>query len=409
MELTADYFNRSSDELSDYSTNNTNVSALSEKNSLDLWKFKADFLYPKSRELSWKFGASAQWISSDYTPSATVEDDRFTVSSIPTRTNGFTPVVYAAAQGMVWKLRYSAGVNWQLNRISYNDRSADVTSHNTQWSINPTIQVMMPFGSRMNHALMLNYKRTLSDIPYSAISSVINWDDPYNYTVGNPGLKAQSADIVMAGLSLLGNKINLTALYAHAHDRIYWQTFQDAENADIFYTKPVNISGQGVWGFGAEWIGAPCKWWRFKLSGRIEITPENTTVGNVHYNKTRFKEYFYLNNNFTFPNGWGGMLNANVEPTFHTLDRTYHTVYNVSGQIYKTFLDNNLQVAVDFTPVGNRRKLDRQAGINKVSYKYTTPVQYVGLSLTWNFSGGKQVNVNVTDGIQNYHETKDNR
>ena len=409
MELTADYFNRSSDELSDYSTNNTNVSALSEKNSLDLWKFKADFLYPKSRELSWKFGASAQWISSDYTPSATVEDDRFTVSSIPTRTNGFTPVVYAAAQGMVWKLRYSAGVNWQLNRISYKDRSDDVTSHNTQWSINPTIQVMMPFGSRMNHALMLNYKRTLSDIPYSAISSVINWDDPYNYTVGNPGLKAQSADIVMAGLSLLGNKINLTALYAHAHDRIYWQTFQDAENADIFYTKPVNISGQGVWGFGAEWIGAPCKWWRFKLSGRIEITPENTTVGNVHYNKTRFKEYFYLNNNFTFPNGWGGMLNANVEPTFHTLDRTYHTVYNVSGQIYKTFLDNNLQVAVDFTPVGNRRKLDRQAGINKVSYKYTTPVQYVGLSLTWNFSGGKQVNVNVTDGIQNYHETKDNR
>lgn len=30
-------------------------------------------------------------------------------------------------------------------------------------------------------------------------------------------------------------------------------------------------------------------------------------------------------------------------------------------------------------------------------------------SLTWNFSGGKQVDVNVVDGIQDYRETKDNR
>ncbi len=338
-----------------------------------------------------------------------MESNRFELSDIPTKTTGFTPIVYAAEQGMVWKLRYSAGLNWQLNRIGYTDREQHVTNHNTQWSINPTVQVMMPFGARMNHAVMLNYKRTLSDIPYTAISSVINWADAYNYSVGNPNLKAQSADMVMAGLSLFRNKLNFTALYAHSHNRIYWQTFQDASNADVFYTKPVNISGQGVWGIGAEWVEAPVKWWRFKLSGRVEITPENTTIDGVLYNKTRFKEYFYFNNNFTFSNGWGGMLNANFEPTFRTLDRTYHAVYNVSGQIYKTFLGDNLQVALDFTAVGNRRKLDRQVGANKVSYKYTTPVQYIGISVAWNFSGGKKVNVDVVDGIQEYRETKDNR
>lgn len=103
------------------------------------------------------------------------------------------------------------------------------------------------------------------------------------------------------------------------------------------------------------------------------------------------------------------MLNINFEPTYRSLDRTYHAVYNVSGQIYKSFLKDNLQIAVDFTPVGYRRKLDRYAGRNRVSYKYTTPVQYVGLSFTWNFSGGRQVDVNVVEGIQNYHETKDIR
>ncbi len=409
MELIADYFNRSSNEHADYSMENNVVGATYDKSNLNLWKFKADFLYPRSRRLSWKFGASVQWISSTFTPSATLENDRFNVSDIPTETTGVTPIVYAAAQGMFWRLRYSAGINWQLNRISYENRDAGVMNHNTQWAINPTIQIMMPFGSKMNHALMLSYKKTLSDIPYSAISSVINWDNAYSYTVGNPDLKAQSADMVMVGLSLLKNKINITALYAHSHDRIYWETFQSEENQEVFYTKPVNISGQGVWGFGMEWIEAPLGWWKFKLSGRIEITPENTTIANIHYGKTRIKEYFYFNNNFRFTNGWGGMVNVNFEPTYRTLDRTYHAVYNVNGQIYKSFLNDNLQIAVDFTPIGNRRKLDRYAGMNKVSYKYTTPVQYVGLSFTWNFSGGRQVNVNVVDGIQDYHETKDNR
>lgn len=409
MELIADYFNRSSDEHADYRMENDLVGSTYDKSNLNLWKFKADFLYPRSRRLSWKFGASVQWISSTFTPSATQENDRFNVSDISTQTAGFTPIVYTAAQGLFWKLRYSAGINWQLNRISYENRDSGVKNHNTQWALNPTMQIMIPFGSKMNHALMLNYKRTLSDVPYSAISSEINWDNAYSYTVGNPDLKAQSADMVMAGLSLFRNKINVTTIYAHSHDRIYWETFQSTDNPDVFYTKPVNISGQGVWGFGMEWIEALIKWWKFKLSGRIEITPENTTIANIHYGKTRLKEYLYFNNNFRFSNGWGGMVNVNFEPTYRTLDRTYHAVYNVNGQIYKSFLNDNLQIAVDFTPIGNRRKLDRYAGMNKVSYKYTTPVQYVGLSFTWNFSGGKQVNVNVVDGIQDYHETKDNR
>lgn len=409
MELTADYFNRHSNENSEYYNNGENIAGLKEKYNLDLWKFSADFIYPHSSKFTWQFGASAQIINSRYTPTDIIADNRFPTSDIPTKTNGFTPIVYATVKGMAWKLRYSFGVNWQLNRINYTDLTSNINNHNTQWSINPTVQAMMPFGSSMQHAIMLNYKRTMSDIPYTAISSVINWSDANNYSVGNPDLKAQTADMLMAGLSLFKNKLNITALYLHSHNRIWWQTFQDAGNQEIYYTKPVNIGGQGAWGFGAEWMEAPTKWWRFKLSGRVEITPENLTLGDVHYGKTRFKEYFYFNNNFTFSDGWGGMLNANLEPTYSLYDRTYHAVYNVGGRVYKNFLNDNLQVAIDFTALGNRRKLDRRTDKTTISYKYTTPVQYVGFSLVWNFSGGKRVNVDVVDGIQDYRETKDNR
>lgn len=407
MEITADYFNRRSDETSRYNTNGTELAEIKEKYDLDLWKFNADFTYPYNREFVWQFGASAQFLNSKYNPNRLSENNRFETSDTPSKSTGFTPIVYVSAKGQAWRLRYSFGLNWQLNRIEYSDLKAGVKNRNTQWSLNPTVQVMMPFGSRMQHAVMLNYKRTLSDIPYTAISSVISWSDANNYSVGNPELKSQSADMLIAGLSLFRNKLNLTALYLHSHNRIWWQTFRNNDN--VYYTKPVNISGQGTYGFGMEWMEVPTKWWRFKLSGRVEITPENLVLGGVHYGKTRFKEYFYFNNNFTFSHGWGGMLNANFEPTYRCYDRTYHSVYNVGGRIYKDFMGDKLQVAVDFTALGNRRKLDRSTGPNTISYRYTTPVQYVGLSLVWNFSGGKQVDVNVIDGTQEYRETKDNR
>ena len=79
---------------------------------------------------------------------------------------------------------------------------------------NPIIQIMMPFGKRKEHSLMLNYKRTMSDIPYSAISSAITWKDAYNYSVGNANLKAPSSDMLMVGLSMFRNKVTLTAIYA---------------------------------------------------------------------------------------------------------------------------------------------------------------------------------------------------
>lgn len=408
MEITADYLNRSSDRHSDYFIVSDEAGKEKKDVDLNLWKIKADFIYPCSKRLAWKFGVSSQWISSSLTPKSVIGSDRFELSDISTRTTGFTPIIYASAQGVAWKVRYSAGVNWQMNKISYLNRDVAVKNKNTQWALNPTLQLMMPFGAKRDHALMLNYKHTLNQIPYSAISSVINWRNPNNYTVGNPDLKAMSADMVMAALALFRNRLNISLLYAHSHNRIYWQTFNDPDNPDLFYTKPINIDGQGSWGMGVEWIESPAKWWRFKLSGRVEITPENTTIDNIYYGKTRCKEYMDFNNNFSFTESFGSMLNLNVEPAYKIFDRTYHSVYNLTGRIYKNWLEDRLQVAVDFTPIGNGRKIDRRIGEKRISYRYTSPVQHVGLSLTWRFSGGKKVKVNVVEGIQEHIETTDN-
>ena len=154
-------------------------------------------MYPHSRSLIWKFGASAQFISSHYTPADILKSDRFETSDIPTKTSGLTPIVYASAQGGFGNLNT---VRNELATKPYNLRRP---FSQPQKHKHPMVNESHCSGDDavwpgMNHALMVSYKRTLSDIPYTAISSVINWSDAYNYTIGNPDLKAQSADIVMA-------------------------------------------------------------------------------------------------------------------------------------------------------------------------------------------------------------------
>ena len=115
-------------------------------------------------------------------------------------------------------------------------------------------------------------------------------------------------------------------------------------------------------------------------------------------------------NTFSFNHGWGGMLNIMYEPTYKTYDRSYHAVYNIGGQIYKTMCKDKLQLTLTFNALGDRRKYDRYANGNKVTYNYTTPVQNIGISLVWRFSGGKSINVNaVENGSLSFKEVKDIR
>ncbi len=412
LEIVGDYFNRQSDNNSNYSYSDNTSSVSEDESSLNMYKLSVDLTDPRSQKLVWKYGASVQYITSDYDPvlGSTDGTDRFPTSQIATRTRGLIPLAYISAMGQIWKIRYSVGVNWQLNKIEYETLDNRTKSSDTQWGINPTIQLMMPLDKNGKHALMLNYKRTLDDIPYAAISSTIRWSDPYNYTVGNPDLKSPTADMIIAGVSMFRNILNLTAVYSHTKDNIYWETMQSPSAPDVFYTTPINLPSADFYGVGTELNLNPVKSWRMKLSGRLEIHPEDVTLGGIYYGDTRLRQYYAMYNTFTFNHGWGGMLNLMFEPIFKTYDRTYHTVYNIGGQIYKTMCKDKLQLTLTFNALGDRRKYDRYANGSKVTYDFTTPVQNIGISLIWRFSGGKQVNVNAVEGSsQNYKEIKDIR
>ncbi len=410
MECVGDYFNRHSDNKANYSYNQENSAASQEKLSLDMYKISFDFMDSRNKKLAWKYGASLQYIKSDNTPQVIASDDsgRYLSSQTTTRTSGLTPLAYCSVMGSVWKIMYSAGLNFQQNRITYKTISDGATTKSNQWGVNPTLQMMMPLGKKGKHALMVNYKRTLDDIPYAAISSAINWSDAYNYTTGNPNLKAPSAHMVMAGLSLLRNTINITGLYVRSNNNIYWETRQSQSSQDVFYTMPINLGSCNAYGLGAEINWNPVKPWILKLSGRLEFRPENFTIASVHYDAMRLRQYYTMYNSFTFRHGWGGMLSLMLEPTYKYYDRCYYSVYNVGGQVYKSLLKDQLQVTFMFNALGNRRNYDRVANGFNVCYDNTSSVQRLGLSVVWRFSSKKKAQVNaIESATQTFNEIND--
>lgn len=409
LTATVDYYRRGDRNRRSYFSDGIDGLEQSYRNTTDLLQGDVDFDIPVNSRNSVQTGLSVKSISAKYRPGSQTGADAGMTADLPFDTKGLTPLVYASARGSVGQLRYSAGLNWQLNRIEYDPLEAGKRTRNTQWAINPTVQLMLPFGNNGKHSASLSYKHLLDNIPYSAISSLVTWEDAYNYSVGNPELKATTEHLVMAGVNLFNNLLGLTASYFYDRNAIAWETFQDQTNKDIFYTKPVNYNGAQSWALRAELNVKPVKQWRLKFISRFSLNPEDVTIGGVHYDKTRFRHIYILNNSLTFKHGWGGSINADLEPTYNYLDRTYHTVYSVDGKIYKTFMNNYLQFILDFKPISKRRRLDRRTNGQKVSLHYTNPEQYVGLTVRWYFRGGKNVKTNITTGLQDYKEVKDNK
>ena len=202
--------------------------------------------------------------------------------------------------------------------------------------------------------------------------------------------------------------MNLSASYSRDINTIYWQTFDDPQRPGVTFSRPVNIAPLDIWALSAELTRTFFGCWTVKGIARIGFNPENCSLGGVDYKGTRLRQYYSLSTSLNLQHGWGGSINAYIEPTYRYLDRTYHTVWQMDCSVYKTFLNNRLQLIAEFTPLGRRRRLDRYSAATSGSKTILTPVQRGSLQVVWYFSGGKRdVNVNMQQSTLQLREIKD--
>lgn len=73
----------------------------------------------------------------------------------------------------------------------------------------------------------------------------------------------------------------------------------------------------------------------------------------------------------------------------------------------KGWLDNRLQTSLLFVALGRNRHLDRRIDGSYICYQYRTPLQQLGLRVTWNFRGGHKVKVGTVEGGLRYEENRE--
>lgn len=381
-------------------TNLNETAALANNNSnqvANTLEFRAEYSHRFSDKYRLITGATYRWRDIDTKKFAGT--DMASATSVQLG----TPLVFGSFEGTAGNLNYQVGLNWKMHRLK-------VASEKPfrQNSVNPTINFTLPWGQRKSHSLTVTYKHLMYDIPYDAITEQPVWMDAYNYTIGNRSLKAPSDHYVNVMLGLCSNTFNISFDYFRETNDIVWQTFAQG-NAGINYTKPMNISPVNRYAlrveFNKRWFGA----WTFKAVGRLALNTENETFGHTRYHTTRLRQFYQVANSVRLKKGWGGSLNFFIEPTFRTFERTYHTVYQMDVSIYKTFMDNYLQIIADCRPFERRRVLDRRADGIDTRLKYTTPILGGSLRVVWYFRGGKKdIDVNINEPTLDYQQTRDN-
>lgn len=418
LNLVADLYSRetSSENLSLYGAGVGTESG--ETPSIRLWKFYGDLAIPLPKSINLRFGYDIRYFSSHYDPSKFVSNFKDSPAlTYRMQLHGLSPSQFGEvnANWKHWKL--SAGYKWQMN-LALQKKDTMIFSNSNVPAVfdGDYMQVVYGthasasylFGKTLQHNAYLTFRHHLEEMPYAIMSPFIRWSDAYNYSMGNPTLRAPSFKTLEMGISLWDNTLNISAASQTTKNEIYWQTFLSRGQTDVFYTKPINLPHTNQYRLYAELNLHPLDFWRFKLNAQLLIRPEEEMIGGVKYLDTRLQQNYQFTNRFLFPHGWSASLDAMLMPTYHIYDRTYHSIYNISGEVGKSLFRNRLQCRLTFTALGNKRHLDRQLGNMLVSYRYTLNEQSVGLHLTWKFSQGRQVNKNsITKGEQNYHDIKD--
>ena len=332
-----------------------------------------------------------------------IRTDNFSDRDVQT-IRAFTPLVYTSMEGNWGTFGYYAGLNWQMNTVKMVSGGRI-----TQNSVNPTVQLSFPIWRNNRNNLVIIYKHILDNIPYDALSDKQVWMDSYNYYVGNTALKAPTEHYASVGVSLFNNFLNLNGTYMRDVNTIFWQTFNDPDNVNVLYTKPVNISPVNIYALRAEVNYRPFDCWMIKGIARVALNTENFKMNGITYDTPRLRQYYSIYSSLSLKNDWGGYLNAYIEPTYRYFDNIYRWVYQIDCSVYKTFLNNRLQLILNVTPLGRRRTLERRSDSHTVSMKYTGPVQTAGLRVVWYFSGGKKnIDIDIHQSSLDYQELKSN-
>ncbi|MBQ9215960.1 MAG: TonB-dependent receptor family protein [Prevotella sp.] len=316
-----------------------------------------------------------------------------------TTMRSYAPAAFTRLQGRSKTMQYDVGLRVQHTNMQV--KVADVKNEHNDFGVYPTLNLMWMINSKRQHALSMMYKYSMEDLPYSVVSTYRSYSSPYCYETGNPELKSSKSHQLMLMARLWG-KLTLSGGYARANDVIHFVREQSPESAVVTQIKPYNAASFDGIMLGAEyllqvssiWTSKPRLQWR-KTSGEV--------LGQNYSNSSNFT--FDWINDFRFTPTFSGGLTCHYESRTYYLDRTLKPVWHINLNLTKSLCHDRLLIGLKALPVvKNRRSLTENSSV-EMTYHNLTKEQYLELSVTWRFKGGKHLKEQSTaNSLQNYKQ-----
>ena len=316
-----------------------------------------------------------------------------------TKMTSHAPAAFARLQGRSNAIQYEVGLRVQHTNMQVD--VADVKNEHNDFGIYPTVNLMWMMNAKRQHMLNLMYKYSMEDLPYSVISTYRYYSSPYSYETGNPELKSPKGHQLMLMAKLWG-KWTLMGGLMRANDEIYFVREQSPESPSVMQTKPYNCAYVEGLMLGMEYLLRVGNVWTSKP--RIQLRKMSGEVLGAHYSNSASLTFDW-NNDFRITPTFSGGLTFHYEPTAYYLDHTLERVYSLKLNMTKSLCHDRLLIGLHAMPiVKNRRSITENSSV-RMTYHNLTEEQYLKLSVTWRFKGGKHLKEQSTaNSLQNYKQ-----
>lgn len=393
LNVTADYLYRKSHTTQQNLTNDVPQSETASGDVTQMYRMKPKLTFALGKTSRLQNGLDFRYIRNKNTlPSTNIIAD------------SYTPSGFINYQTQIGKWGINGGFTLQYSDLEV--CAYEVKNDLRNWYLCPQVSLMYMLNPRKNIMAMLNYQRSVEQMPYSLLNNYRAFDTPTHYTTGNTQLMLPTTHQLMLQLNLRGHVV-ITGVMMRRNDAIYFAHGVDENNPSLTYSRPMNSDYELGFGANVDFIYKPTKWWRTKASASfMKIKFEAPDLDN--HSKPTGK--FTWNNNLTFCPTFGGSATMYWETGTKFENYSWHPVGYVDASLWKTFFNNNLRLSLESVICAKgRRTRTLTDSYTSYYYNHIKPTSFT-LTATWYFRYGKKVKQGVSaEQIQNYKNIKEKK
>ncbi len=271
--------------------------------------------------------------------------------------------VYGNYNNKFNSISYQVGLRAEQTLTKSDQRTQDLTSDNSYFSLFPTLFITNDFND--NNKLQFSYSRRINRPRSRFLNPFVDQSDRFNLSYGNPNLKPEFINSLELGyLKYWGDlSLNSTVFYRRTTDEI--ERFRtpttvilDGDTIPGTETTFLNLASNSSYGVELGLNYTLAKWWRLNASISGFRTELNTTQGDNELSNSRISWNSKLNSTMTVWKDLDIQLSAFYRAPMADIQGRMEQMFSADLGMKKDVLKKNGTISLRVSDIFNTRQFN---------------------------------------------------